>query len=153
MMDNVFSTSTMNEIAESIAETIRKRTRQGKGISSKDENSKLTTLKKLSPDYIDIRKKYNAELHSQTNPRKSNLTATGQLLDSIEGKGEKNKITIEINDERGPGIDGRKSNVGNNKLRKFVEEKGRIFFGLSKSERNAIKRDLRNRIKQAVKNI
>jgi hypothetical protein len=79
---------------------IVKRTRLGYGVK-KDYDSK-EKLAKLSPNYVKQRKMFDG-LHSLTRPNKSNLTRTGQMLDSIASKVKSNVIEITATGTRDDG--------------------------------------------------
>lgn len=94
------------------------------------------SLPPLSEKYIKQRKK-SRKLSPDTSPSKSNLTATGQMLNAIRTKITGDKLTIFINkNKRSSDISGRKSNLTNNELRRIIEEEvGTKFFDLTKEER------------------
>jgi hypothetical protein len=54
---------------------------EGKGVKREDGNK--GDLKPLSPDYIKQRAR-DPRLHSETTPETSNLTRTGEMLDSLK---------------------------------------------------------------------
>lgn len=100
-------------------------------------------------------------LSSKTSPGKSNLTATGGMLNSIKFKGLKNKILIEIPDSgHGPDLFGNKVDLSHAELAK-IQQNGRLishpsgikikipkrrFFDLTKAEKNKIIRLVRQTI-------
>lgn len=137
-------------LAEVIPDVIKLRTRQeGEGVSGK--------LKPLSDSYIAQRKGDVAfatigkgderkvipykpskapDLHPDTTPETSNLTATGQLIDAVQGKSAGSKVTIDIKKGKRKGeLSGGKSTLSNQQVRKYVEDNGREFLELSKQER------------------
>src|SRR5690606_28077732 len=68
----------LKEVAEEFIEVIQARTRKGK--DGEGEN-----FPEHSKSYLKIRKRYKKNLSRHTNVKKSNLTATGQLVDAIIG--------------------------------------------------------------------
>lgn len=81
------SVKNMHNIAQAAANDIKLRTRLGSGVS--EAGGKKEPLAKLAPSTIASRKskKRTGKLSSLTTPGKSNLTDTGQMLDSLTGKG------------------------------------------------------------------
>lgn len=115
-----------------IPKRIRTRTRLGKGL--------LGTLKELSPNYIKFRTKYSG-LSKNATPKKSNLTLTGLMLDSITGvrKGFKFKFFFNNDEARKKAI--------------WADETGRPFFDLLPSEEKAIRRDVATIIRDQLRKI
>ncbi len=107
-----------------------------------------------------------SNLSSNTSPGKSNLTATGQMLDSITSTARKAKIIIEIPDnKRSPGLLGESTDLTNADLAR-IHKKGakvkhpsgtsinipeRNFFELTNAEKNKIKRRVREIILQLTR--
>ncbi len=116
-------------LAEAIPEVIKIRTRE------EGEGANGQPLKKLSKSYIEFRSKAD-DLSSDTTPDKSNLTATGQLIDSIKGKNVGTKVVIEPGKAKRKGeLYGRKSTLTNKQVNKYVDENGREFLKLSSEEK------------------
>jgi len=115
-------------LAETIPEVIRIRTQQeGDGV-----NGQLKALESSTKKY---RKRYKANLSSDTDPDRSNLTATGQLLNSIKGKNIGSKVVIEPGKSKRKGeLSGGKSRLTNKEVNKYVDENGREFLRLNKQE-------------------
>lgn len=61
---------------------------------------------------------------------KSNLSQTGQLLDSLKADIKKNKITIEPTGSRDPNLNGRDEFSTNKELARDLAERGFVFLGL-----------------------
>ena len=112
-------------LLQEIPETIRRRTATGKGVSEK----KLKALKKLSPRYVKFRKTY-PNLSTETTPKKSNLTLTGDMLSKMRGSRVGTVLTFFFADK-----------FSNDKAR-WNREKGRNFFELAESEKNGIMRKM-----------
>jgi hypothetical protein len=115
-------------IAQAIPDLIKIRTRlEGEGIKGK--------LKKLEKTTIAYRERYSQNLSSDTSPGESNLTATGQLLDSIKSKSVGSKVIAEFKKGKRKGeLSGSKSKLTNQEVNKYVEKNGRAFFDLTKEE-------------------
>lgn len=82
--EKLFSTEIMRQVGEFSVERIYSNTKRGRHPNDQGE---LVKNKELSPKYIEYRKKYS-KIAAQTgdffSPKRSNLTLTGQLLDSID---------------------------------------------------------------------
>jgi hypothetical protein len=115
----------MKAIGGFLIEKIAIRTRLGYGVNDHlDEKSKL---KSLSPKYQQFRKGYRY-LHGMTTAKKSNLTLTGSMIDSLMIKSiGKNSIRI--------GPTGKDRNGVSNSSKAYWQEKaGRVFLRLSRQE-------------------
>lgn len=119
------SSKNMKAIGSQAAEIIRRRTRLGYGVEKNE--GKRERLKPLSPKYIEKRKQNT--LSSQTTPRRSNLTFTGELLDSIEAH-DATQGEVQVG-PRGARSDG---GPDNEKLAEYVRDAGRPFNNLSATE-------------------
>lgn len=111
-------------IGKKMADKVRVRTRLGRGV---DEQP----LEKLSPAYIDYRKylKDKGRLYEQTNPKRSNLTLTGQLLNSLFARSDRiNQFTILVKENRIA------SDTKNSDIVRWQKTAGRDFLGLSEPE-------------------
>ena len=116
----------MRFLADAAAELIVKRTRAGFGVKS-FRAQRTNRLLSLDPDYIAYRRR--KKLDSTTSPGKSNLTFTGQLLRSIKGNVTKEgRAVINFKDRR------RGERLTNTQLAEYVEEQGRPFLYLAKTE-------------------
>ena len=115
----------MKAIGEFMIQKVRVRTQLGSGVNNNlEEKSKL---KPLSKKYIEQRKVFNS-LSSMTTPRRSNLTRTGSMLDSLKIK-SMSKTAIRI------GPTGNDMFGVSNSSKAFWQEKmGRIFLRLSFQE-------------------
>lgn len=95
------------------------------------------------------------KLSSTTTPGRSNLTATGQLLNSlttVKVKLENGvKFIITVGDKRGLDMYGNRSKIGNKKLVAYQERQGRKFLGFTKPQINQITRDIRQKLINLLK--
>jgi hypothetical protein len=160
----------MRRFGQLAADMIKLRTRLGSGVAK--DGSEKQKLKPLSKTYIEVRKgnlafktspstgkpipfKPDANgakmtLSNQTSPSKSNLTRSGQLLDS-EGVTSVGYGTVSV----GPSGQ-RTDRKSNEDVAKYVTDAGRPFNHLSKTElkrlQEAVKKELRDRIKRVLTN-
>lgn len=134
-----------DEYFEPIPDIIKERARGGQGIT-KDGGAKKN-LKKLANSTMLGREllERKGRLSSETSPVTSNLTQSGQMLDSIRlTKVNGKKYIVEFEESR----DDDKLNTD---LVKYNEEKGRTFFGLTKTERRTLERNVQKKINALVK--
>jgi hypothetical protein len=123
------------ELAPVIVDVVRLRTRE-EGIGTDGP------LKKLEDSTIETRERYSSNLHPDTSPSKSNLTATGQLLDALRGIASQGKVTVDIKPtSRKAELSGKKSKktLTNNDVREYVEDNGREFLKLSDAENKEVR--------------
>ena len=138
--------------ADTLKERIVKRTRLGVGIGTNRNSEKL---KPLQDDYKKVRRDNKIRLASTTKPARSNVTATGQLLNSlttVKIKIENGvKYLITVSDRRGRDLSGNPSKIGNKRLVTYLERQGRKFLGFTKPQINEITRDIRRRLINLLK--
>ena len=129
----------LSKIAQDAEDRIRTRTRLGYGVEGGERGGSRVKLKALSEKYVNQRKKQKSFNRSLTTAKKSNLTRTGQLLDSIRSRVIGKKIELFFTERR-------KDGVKNKDLVEWQSEKGRDFFELTNKEitglRNQLKKDL-----------
>jgi len=139
----------MKILAELAAELIRKRTRLGYGVETLGAARKK--LKPLDEDYVKIRKRKGVS--NQTTSKKSNLTSTGQLLDSISiTKLSGKQASVGPTGSREGGAltkDG--DALTNSELAEFVTEAGRPFNNLSNNELKQLQQMAVKIIEEALK--
>lgn len=112
-------------VAQEARDIIYKRTKSGKGLSAnKKFGAALTPLKKLSSDYILIRGQ--RILGPFGTAKKSNLTLSGELLESMVYKITGNSVTLSVDTKTHEG-----TNITNQELAEYVTKQGRPFFGLA----------------------
>ena len=119
---------TLQEIADFWAKRIFGFTKQGKSIVTNDR------LKSLAPSYVDFRRRYKGAKGELFGESKSNLTLSGQMLDSMRGRANvKQQIAfIELIGTRDDGLK-------NSTLAGYVEEQGRAFLGLDDKGKERIR--------------
>lgn len=135
---------TMEAVGEFTKDLVVKRTRLGYGV---DENfGEKSKFADLSTSYVLARKR-NSGLSSLTRPKKSNLTKTGQLLDSIRAKYVRKGVILIT--PTGTRTDG-KSNL-NIAQYNADSPKKRIFNRVSQKEFNQVLRFYRKTFGDLVK--
>lgn len=85
--------------------------------------------------YVKQRERYSSRLDADTAPDVSNATATGQMLNSMKGKANGTKITIDLKTGRRKELSGAKSSLTNSQVNKYYEEKKGEWFNISDTER------------------
>lgn len=140
----IFKQDMLENLAKFIINMIRIRTRLGYGVSENDgRKKKLLPIKEST---IEERKRLrkHGRLSEETAPTRSNLTRTGELLESLTYKISKvNFLTILI-----PNRKHKNSNATNAEIAGYQEKAGRVFFKLSSQELNQIKREAVKEIKR-----
>ena len=136
------SASAMKEIGLFAANLIKKRTRLGYGVAENlGERDKLLPL---SDKYVELRRQLD-DLSEATTPGRSNLTKTGQLLDSMTAYNAKQgEVTV------GPQGTRNDSNLSNEELAVEVAKAGRPFNNISLAELKQINQELLKRLKDLV---
>jgi hypothetical protein len=123
----------LEPIAEEAIKIIVRRTRLGYGVS-KHFGTKAK-LKALSSKYVDIRSRFKNLDRSTTRPKKSNLTLTGQMLNSMAiTKSKDGQIII------GPTGNRNDTDATNEDIARWNSERGRKFNRISQLEFNQLLR-------------
>lgn len=145
-LNEIVSPERMKKYAEFAAEMIKLRTKLGSGVERAGKEKQR--LKPLKPSTIEERKRLQAKgkLSGLTTPGKSNLTRTGQLLDS----------TKPTDVSRGHAIIGptgvRDDGKKNEDVGAYVTYAGRPYNDLSRVElkrlNDSLKRDLRAAVRK-----
>lgn len=137
------SPKVLREMGEKAIELIVKRTRLGFGVESHGQERER--LKALSPGYVIQRGRFES-LSSFTAPKRSNLTLTGQMLDSMAvlrvGQGS---VVVGPSGTRDDGLT-------NAEVAGYVTAGGRPFNFLSRLEQEQVVRFYRNRFGDLLKN-
>lgn len=122
LIENTVNSQLIQKLGELAIEQIRNRTRLGYGVA--ELGGPQQKLASLAKNTVVNRKaaKQEGKLSGKTSPKKSNLTHTGELLDSIKFICNGRSLEVYIAGER------------NRKVAEFVADQGRPFFTLSKSE-------------------
>jgi len=118
---------------EFAASIIVKRTRLGYGVDK--EYGQKQKLAPLAPSYIKQRKMF-AGLNPLTTPKRSNLTRTGQMLDSVQAIVRRGVIYIEPTGTRDDGKKNLDVAIWNHKGNARRNRPPRVFMNLSQLEFN-----------------
>lgn len=146
-LDKAISPKEAKALGEQAIELVRVRTRLGYGVKS--PNGNRSRLKALTPKYIKFRRRFK-RLSEFTRPSRSNLTLTGQMLDSLKLKTRKQKDrNITIITPSGSRRGGGPSNLD---VATYQAEQGRIFNNMSKNETNQLLRFYRKRFGDLLRN-
>ena len=138
-------TKFMTKTGEILADDIARRTRLGFGV--KKSGQTRVKLRELTPKYVDFRKKNKKKLINLTRPSKSNLTFTGQLLNSLKAKSDgTGRVTIFFKGDH-KNLDG--SKMKNGLLANFVSKK-RPFLGPSNRELQRLRTRIKNNILKSL---
>jgi hypothetical protein len=133
-ISNSFNDRLLNKVGKAARDQVVKRTRLGKGVK-KPGGGPARKLKSLQEITVIYRGEYKENLSPLTRPRKSNLTATGQLLDSISYKiikrGQKKSLRLYFKENRRFELDGTPAKISHKRINKQVEKNGRSFFYLA----------------------
>jgi hypothetical protein len=132
----VVDPSKFDFLVDEVPRIIRVRTRLGKGVVG----GSLVKLDSLSENYQKFRKKFKG-LSGLTTAKRSNLTLTGQMLDSIKGARIGYKFIFFFN------------NTESDNKAKWAAEGGRPFFELSDSEKNGLFRKVQKILRDEIRSI
>jgi hypothetical protein len=103
----------------------------------------LSKIPSLSDEYVETRKRFKNDLSEFTKPKKSNATATGQMLEAMVYEVTKLGFILYIKDSsRTRMFGGTKSKLNNAEVAKYYN-KNRKIFELSAPEEERIRRKIR----------
>lgn len=149
---------TLNEIGSTLVDQNKKAIRSGVDVGGSLLTK--TRLPKLSPKWVERKEKLRSTNEASEYYRKgaSNLTFTGQLVDSIKHKIEQSKgtVVIFISGKRKPykNLKGRneKDNPSNEEVAQDLKNKwGISIVGVTSAMRNIINKLVRKRIVEKLK--
>jgi hypothetical protein len=132
----------LDHLGKEAIDVLYKRTKSGKGLTSKETRPGLTKLKPLSESYIEFRKK-NPPTGPFAGVKTSNLTYTGEMLESLKHKTIKDGIKITIEGQHST------AKINNIKLVEYVG-KDRPFLGLAEIEIKILIRRLKDLVRGIV---
>lgn len=138
-LKEVLNKETFSEIGKTVSAQVKTRTRLGKGVD--ENNASQKNLKPLQ-DGTKLRrkaKKQLGKLSSETTPAKSNLTDTGEMLNSLKYETSATEVRIYIDGEN------------NQKKARDQVKQGRKFMKLSKAEVNTVISIISKKIKDTFK--
>lgn len=141
---SVFGKETMRVVGEQIADIVKKRVKSGYGVNSDTaDKPSQRKLAPLSESYKKARKRLGVT-GSFASPVISNLTNTGQLLDSFSVKAKQGEVTVSIPNTQ------RKDGLTNREVADYVREK-RPFFALTSPEVKIVEQIIRDKIRTSFK--
>lgn len=149
ILKKVFNKEEMNLYVMSLRNDIVKRTRLGSGV--RDNLKKKQKLKRLtSKKYVKLRSS-SSELSDLTKPSKSNLTFSGQLLDSltpISNKAFEGSIKIKETRKK---LKHQKTIINNSKIIEYQEVQGRPFFYVTDLENKRLEQMMKKKLKKYLR--
>ncbi|RTL05197.1 hypothetical protein EKK58_08595 [Candidatus Dependentiae bacterium] len=99
-IDELISSKTLTPIAQKAAEIIKRRTRLGQGVAASGEKKKALAPLADSTKLSRKKKQKRGELSDLTTPNRSNLTETGEMLESLEGRAINKLIEVSVKGDR-----------------------------------------------------
>lgn len=139
-LQKTLSKSVQEEIAKEMADTVRIRSQLGSGVSK--VGGRKEKFKALSTKYVEQRKEFPG-LSDKTTPRKSNVTRTGQMIDSLTGVGKSGGFEIKPEGRRDDG-------KTNERVAGYVEENGRPFLNFTDTELKKLTRLLAEKLSDLI---
>jgi len=135
VVDDTASKEVMEAVGNQAVEIIKRQARLGNDYKTGGK------FKNLSDSYISKRNKYKSELDPRTRPKRSNVTATGQLIESLKLSDIRARsVEVEASGNRkggSPFDSGKKTNA---EVAYWVEYHGRHFLGLNDKTREQLTR-------------
>jgi hypothetical protein len=154
LVDKVLTPKLMEEIAIDVKSRIVKRSKGGKGVGF---GGGLESFDELPPLYVEYRKKWEDNLAEFAAPERSNISATGSMLNSIRHQVSGFVVKLFFEDTPRKTLTGKPEKTTNKEVAKALEEKyldgkkgGRRFFHLSKIDEKAISTLIRNEIRKVI---
>ena len=149
IQDRRLSARNMKEFGERAVDQIKSRSRRGFGLTP--DGSRQTRFKNLAKSTKDYRKRYSKNLDSNTSPNKSNITATGQMLDALKVSSRNSEFSIGFRSgRRKRELSGGPGRISNEEVAFWVEENGRKFLGLTRQEKNTLIKKVINEIDKDI---
>jgi hypothetical protein len=137
------------KFAGDVVAQITKRTRLGKGVAQ--EGGEYEPISGLEGSTIKTRKRYQKNLSEFTRPKKSNLTATGQMLEAITYRIQQGGFLFFFKSgRRNRELSGGPGKTSNAEVARHVGER-RPFFNLSRSEMNGYAVRLKREILKLIR--
>lgn len=142
----VTSREFLQRLARMASDIIYKRVKSGKGVNSLSQKDPTkVSLKALSASYVEQRKK--RKLGKFGSPGKSNLTLTGELLESIVFEVTRNGFQLKF-----PDTQHRQARIAISLLSEYVQEE-RPFFALTKDERRILEVEVQNELRKLARRV
>lgn len=141
------------EASEVVINNIKISTRLGKNIK---DSSKQPALERSTIEKRRHLAKSNPKGIS-FKPEKSNLTMTGQLLNSLERKNDPERVVIGLSEERQPylnknGTKG-KNPPSNEQIARYLKEQGREFLGFNEKLKKVVEKKLKEHLRRHLKDL
>jgi len=150
----------ISKLADELHSKIVTRTLLGFGVVDRTEADRQVRLKPLNDFYKGFRKKYKNKLSQLTSTGRSNATFSGQLLSSVYSKATKSdEISLGVTDKRTAVFSKKEVNdeksypykkfmgfgkvITNTKVLEYYEKMGRMFLGITRSEKTFLLRELK----------
>jgi len=136
----------LDEILDFVVRRVRAETRKGKDLSRDGE-----TQPPLSTKYIAARERMTANGSVKVDktffsPKRSNLTLTGQMLDSLSGLVKSKARSVEVF------VEGRRDDgLTNQAVAKDLKSMGRTFLGLDEKGRGRIRKIVLDEIRRQIR--
>lgn len=139
LVSDSINSALMDKVGREIKETVQARTRKGYGV--KEPKGKQERLKGLTESYKKQRKRLKAQgkLSGETTPNTSNLTKSGDMVNSIDYVVNKTTVTVSATGKK------------NKAKARYQADAGRVAFNLSRSEFNKITKLIENEIQNDIK--
>lgn len=143
----------LEPVADIAIKDIQRNTKATRGFNKSGDRDKLPGI---SEEWIERRKKLSGTNATTGvySPRRSNLSFTGQLLDSLKAKFRGRKITIEPTGTRTPYKNlkgGQSSPVENKIVAKGLQDMGFIFLGVDEKTTKKIKTEITRFIRRLLR--
>lgn len=135
------------ELGETVIRGIKGKTRKGLDLVNGGKQGALASSTIAQRRYLDD---HNSTA-STYSPARSNLTFTGQLLDSLKWFRIGNIIRIMPTGQRRPYKRGSKKSIANQDVANFLKEQGREFLGVDNPIKKQLKSIIRNFIRRNIR--
>ena len=134
-LNKAFDNQYLNRIGAQIVNQIQVRTRSGFGVAR--NGARQNRLRGLSPRYIEARReaRKSGVLSNITTPARSNLTYTGNMIESIYYQLRRSRLVFGFNNPEAI------------RVAEEVQSRGRPFFNLSSTEINKLTRQFNARLR------
>ena len=132
-------------LAKKARDIIYKRVKAGRGVTSVGPNAQPSRLARLSIPYIERRKRTGVP-GAFGSPGKSNLTYSGQMLESIRVQASARGFRVEV-----PNSKRSNSNLSNSEVAQYVQDNGRPFFALTVDEIQFLVREIEREVRKLTR--
>jgi len=132
-------------LAKKARDIIYKRTKAGRGVTAIGPRAQPARLARLSTPYVERRKRTGVT-GPFGSPGKSNLTYSGQMLESIRVQASARGFRVEI-----PNTKRANSNLSNSQVAQHVQDNGRPFFALTEDEIQILVREIEREVRKLTR--